>query len=127
MRVRLSSPMTGFYRTFLPFVWGGSGVGPVSARHLRVVWLEEDRLVIRIPGGEHPVPLSYVEEVSEAHLTSPKTITVRLRFPSGETQDIMFAVGGFSFWFGEHPTAQLLRKRAEEARARGGGSSPQVA
>lgn len=117
MRIQLSASTTGFWRTF-PFIWAGAGLA--SSRHLRTVWLEDDSLIVRIPGGEHAVPLTSIEDVSESWLVTPKTITVRIRLSSGETQDIMFAANGdgASLPFGEHGTVRLLRERIEEARTR---------
>jgi hypothetical protein len=87
-------------------------------RAITDVWIDGERLVVPAGADEWLIPLSAVEEVSEFLLSNPRTITLRVRLPSGELRPVRFlAPAEVVAWpLKPHSVTTFLRERIAAAR-----------
>lgn len=101
---------------FLLFWIIGSAFIIWFTRRLKVVWLEQDRLVVSGHGGEFTVPFSEIDEVSETRFWNPKMINVHLKRTINDTDKVVFlAPMAFQLPFTDHPRVKELKEMVKNS------------
>jgi hypothetical protein len=139
---RLSSGMTPFYRTFMPFLYGAIGIVGLIAtrgefgwialpfvvavgytfwfgRRLNDVWLDGDALQVKGANASFRVPLSDVL-LLETRWGRLRLFVLGLDHPVGTVQKVRFIPEGFQVVFGPNPADAIekdLQTRIHTARA----------